>query len=141
MVIPCPGDPSNNCPPDCSTIAADTNSFIIGNTPFGFDFVDNQFPAPWDHRVVVALHGVAGSWAGARVVAIATDPVTGLPLPSSTISGEDSGNMVDFAIGWDDGTHSHGRPSDIALSPDGRIFVANDNSGEILWIAAVDAGQ
>jgi glucose/arabinose dehydrogenase len=127
--------------PDCSTIAADTNSFIIGNTPFGFDFEDTQFPSPWDHRVIVALHGVAGSWAGARLVAIATDPVTGLPLSSSTIDGGDNGSMDDFATGWDDGTHQHGRPSDIAFSADGRMFVANDNSGEILWIAAVDAGM
>jgi glucose/arabinose dehydrogenase len=141
VTIPCAGDPSNQCPPDCSSIASEGNSFIIGNTPFGFDFDDTQFPPPWDHRVIVALHGVAGSWAGARLVAIATDPVTGLPLPSTTIDGGDNGGMSDFATGWDDGTHLHGRPSDIAFSKDGRMFVANDNSGEILWIAAIDAGQ
>jgi glucose/arabinose dehydrogenase len=139
VTIPCPGDPSSQCPPDCATIAPESNSFIIGNTPFGFDFDDDQFPAPWDHHVLVALHGVAGSWAGARIVAIAFDPATGLPLPSSTISGGDSGNMGDFATGWDDGSHTHGRPSDIAFSPDGRMFVANDVSGEIFWVAPIAA--
>jgi glucose/arabinose dehydrogenase len=141
VMIPCPQNPSNLCPPDCSTIVAETNSFIIGNTPFGFDFEDKQFPPPWDHRVLVALHGETGTWAGERIVAIATDPVTGLPLPSSNTDGGNNGNLSDFATGWDDGTQSHGRPSDIVFSPDGRMFVANDNSGEILWIAALDAGQ
>jgi len=123
--------------PDCSIVTADTNSFVIGNTPFGMDFVDDQFPTPWDHKVLVALHGEAGSWAGARVVAIATDPSTGMPYPSSTVSGVETGNISDFAIGWDDGTFTHGRPADVEVAPDGRVFIANDVSGEIFWIAPV----
>jgi len=123
--------------PNCSGVTKDTNSFIIGNTPFGFDFEDSLFPTPWDHKVLVALHGEAGSWSGARVVAIATDPSTGEPYPSSTTSGMGTGNIADFAIGWDDGTRTHGRPADVEVSPDGRVFIANDTNGQIFWIAHV----
>jgi glucose/arabinose dehydrogenase len=123
--------------PDCSGVTKDTNSFIIGNTPFGFDFEDALFPSPWDHKVLVALHGEAGSWSGARVVAIATDPSTGEPYPSSTTSSMGTGNIADFAIGWDDGTLTHGRPADVEVSPDGRVFIANDTNGQIFWIAHV----
>jgi glucose/arabinose dehydrogenase len=125
------------CQPDCSTVQNEANSFLIGNTPFGFDFEDLQFPAPWDHRVLVAQHGAAGTWAGAKVVAITTDPCTGLTMMSSNTSGQNTGAMVDFATGWDDGTFTHGRPADIDFSPDGRMFVANDTLGEIFWIAPI----
>jgi glucose/arabinose dehydrogenase len=137
VTVPCAGSPSSMCPPDCSSVVQDTESFIIGNTPFGFDFDDTQFPAPWDHQVIVALHGAAGSWSGARLVAIATDPATGEPVPGSDVNGGDTGGMVDFATGWDDGSFSHGRPADIEMSADGRMFVANDTNGEIFWIAPV----
>jgi glucose/arabinose dehydrogenase len=134
VTVPCAGNPSMMCPPDCSTVMAEDNSFVIGNTPFGFDFDDWQFPAPWDHHVIVALHGAAGTWAGAKVVAIATDPCTGLTLSSTNTNGSNMGAMVDFATGWDDGTFLHGRPADIEFAPDGRMFVANDTNGEIFWI-------
>ena len=57
VTVACPSNPSQQCPPDCSAVVQDTNSFLIGNTPFGFDFVDSQFPAPWSHKVIVSLHG------------------------------------------------------------------------------------
>jgi glucose/arabinose dehydrogenase len=135
VTVPCASNPAQQCPPDCSGVVPDTNSFLIGNTPFGLDFVDDQFPPPWSHKVIVALHGHFESWSGARLVAIDIDPTTGLLLPSSTMDGGDVGHVSDFAIGWDDGTLSHGRPTDVEMSPDGRLFVANDQNGEIFWIA------
>ena len=135
--VPCPNNPTAQCPPDCSAITPEADSFVIGNTPFGFEFEDQQFPVPWDHKVFVVLHGVVGTWTGARLVAISTDPATGLPLTGSTLSGSNSGKLTDFATGWDDGSRSHGRPADLTLSPDGRLFVANDQTGEIFWIAPV----
>ncbi len=74
VMVACPGNPSAQCAPDCSAITPDTDSFLIGNTPFGFDFVDKQFPSPWNNRVMVGLHGAFASWTGARIVAIAFDP-------------------------------------------------------------------
>jgi glucose/arabinose dehydrogenase len=135
------GNPLEPCTPptpDCSGVAQDTESFWVSNTPFGFDFVDDQFPTPWNDQIIVAVHGAFGSWIGARIVAITFDPQTGNPLPANDDDGGvDTGAMVDFATGWDDGLQDHGRPTDIEMSPDGRIFVSNDQNGEIFWIAPV----
>jgi glucose/arabinose dehydrogenase len=121
---------------DCSGVAAESGSFVIGHTPFGFDFSPATWPASWANRVIVALHGVAGSWEGARVAAIATDTATGLPLPATEINGSFV-NMPDFATGWADGARLHGRPADVAMAADGRVFIANDTNGDIIWIAPV----
>lgn len=121
--------------PDCSKTAAETGAFIIGETPFAFDFETGKWPAPYTKSVFIPLHGVAGSWQGARVVAIATDPTTGAPLPGSDLNGQATGSLSDFAVGWDDGSHSHGRPATIVFATDGRMFLGNDNDGNIVWIA------
>ncbi|MFT3840099.1 MAG: hypothetical protein QM723_24135 [Myxococcaceae bacterium] len=128
---------NNQCSPKCSSVSADSNSFIIGNTPFGLDFTDDQFPNPFKHQVIVALHGEFASWRDAKVVSIALDPATGLTMPSSTVNGNPTGALQDFATGWDDGQLDHGRPSDVAVSPDGRVFISNDVNGEIFWMAPV----
>lgn len=124
--------------PDCSGVVPDDASFRIGDTPFAFDFELGTWPEPWKSRVFVPLHGAAGSWVGARLVAIALDPVSGLPLPSSNLDGSSSGGMADFAIGWDDGTLAHGRPAAVAFASDGRLFLASDTTGDIFWIAPLD---
>jgi glucose/arabinose dehydrogenase len=121
--------------PDCSGVTPDSNGFLIGDTPFGVDFESGVWPDPWRNRAFVATHGAAGSWTGARLVAIAMDPATGLPLPSSNATGPDTGAMSEFASGWDNGMLLHGRPAAVAFSPDGRLFLANDASGDIVWIA------
>jgi glucose/arabinose dehydrogenase len=119
---------------DCSGVAAEANSFVIGDTPFGVDFEPGLWPAPWTGNAFVVTHGAYGSWAGARLVAIPMDASTGLPLPSTNTAGMDVG-MVDFGSGWDDTTLQHGRPAALSFSADGRLFVANDNNGVIFWIA------
>jgi glucose/arabinose dehydrogenase len=121
--------------PDCSGVAAESDAFLIGNTPFGLDFEPGSWPAPWTGDALVTLHGIAGSWIGARLVAIAMDPTTGLPVSGSDLSGSDTGGMTDFATGWDDGQRDHGRPASLSFSKDGRLFLGNDNDGTIVWIA------
>ncbi|MDP9000170.1 MAG: hypothetical protein M3O46_08670 [Myxococcota bacterium] len=128
-----------NAVPNCSGVAQDGDSFVIGHTPFGLDFETGKWPAPWTNRVFVTLHGDAGLWNGARVVAIALDP-NGMPLPATEL---DSGsanpdNMLEFATGWDDGKRDHGRPAPVAFAPDGRLFVGDDQRGAVIWIAPVD---
>jgi glucose/arabinose dehydrogenase len=124
---------------DCSMVPPDDVSFYIGSTPFGLDFESGRWPAPYTGSVFVVLHGAVGNYAGARVVAIAVDPTTGMPLPGNDLSNMMSaGAMTDFATGWDDTTQQHGRPAAIAFAPDGRLFIANDNNGDIVWIAPLD---
>ncbi len=126
---------------DCSGVSQETNSFEIGDTPFGMDFERGYWPGTWNRRLYVVTHGAAGSWYGARMVSIPLDPSTGLPLASTDlgdgggeVDGPDVG-MVDFATGWDDGKQDHGRPAAVTFGPDGRLYVANDNNGVIFWIA------
>jgi glucose/arabinose dehydrogenase len=121
--------------PDCSGVASEHDSFIVGSTPFDLDFETGKWPAPWNNRVYVPLHGAAGNWEGARLVAIGLDPETGQLLPGSDLGGEPSGALAEFASGWDDGTFAHGRPAVVAFAPDGRLFLGNDNNGDIIWIA------
>ena len=121
--------------PDCSMVASESASFVIGHTPFDLDFEKGKWPAPWNNRVYVPLHGAAGSWIGARLVGVELDPVTGELLPGSDLGGSSSGALADFATGWDDHTLSHGRPAAVAFADDGRLFLANDNNGDIIWIA------
>jgi glucose/arabinose dehydrogenase len=124
--------------PDCSKTAGEENAFVIGSTPFGLDFAPSNWPAPLSNGIFITLHGVFGSWEGARIVAVGTDPVTGMPLKSSTIDPTNpTGAIYEFASGWDDMTNSHGRPAVAAFSPDGRLFIGDDVTGEIFWIAPV----
>jgi glucose/arabinose dehydrogenase len=126
-------------PPNCSGVSAENVSFEIGHTPFGIDFETGQWPPPWTGRVFVALHGDVGSWQGARVVAVAKDPNTGLLLPASEVPGGSSNadDMLDFATGWDDNKQDNGRPAAIAFAPDGRMFLGDDMKGLVVWIAPV----
>ncbi len=124
---------------DCDGVTPESVSFVIGHTPFGLDFETGNWQDPtWSRRVFVALHGDVGSYVGSRVVAVALDPTTGMPLPSSDIDGSSQQtNMLDFVTGWDDGTQSHGRATAVAFGNDGRLYVGDDTLGEIFWVAPV----
>lgn len=129
--------------PNCNATAPEIDGFVIGHTPFGLDFETGFWPAPWSHRVFVTLHGVFDTWEGARVVAIALDPATGLPLPATELDASASSAtvMLDFATGWDDGNMDHGRPAPIAFAPDGRLFVGDDQLGAVVWFAPMTLMQ
>jgi glucose/arabinose dehydrogenase len=43
--------------------------------------------------------------------------------------------MRDFVTGYEDMALTHGRPAEVEFAQDGRLFLANDNTGEIIWIA------
>jgi glucose/arabinose dehydrogenase len=125
--------------PNCSSTVAENDSFLIGDTPFGVDFEPGLWPAPYTNSAFVALHGAAGSWTGTRIVAITVDAATGEPNAGTNMTpgAGDMGGMTDFATGWDDSSLAHGRATAVTFSPDGRLFVANDQNGIIFWIAAI----
>jgi glucose/arabinose dehydrogenase len=121
---------------DCSTVAPEDASFLIGDTPFSFDFERGKWPAPYTGGAFVPLHGAAGTWRGARLVMVTMDPKTGLPVPGDDLtSGMSSGGLQDFATGWDDRMLDHGRPGAVEFAADGRMFLGDDNNGDIFWIA------
>jgi glucose/arabinose dehydrogenase len=124
--------------PDCSATTPEEVSFFIGDTPFPFDFEPGKWSVPYRGAAFIPLHGSAGTWSGARVVSVDVDPETGMPLPGTNIPGKNPGAMRDFATGWDDHSKGHGRPSAITFAKDGRLFLANDNDGNIFWIAPFD---
>jgi glucose/arabinose dehydrogenase len=133
--------------PNCSGVAEEINSFFVGNTPFDLDFELGKWPEPWGNRAYVPIHGAYGSWAGARLVGVELDAMTGQVLPGSDLSGMSSGAMADFATGWDPTIAPDenpckpngrcGRPTVVAFAPDGRLFMGNDFNGDIIWIAPV----
>jgi glucose/arabinose dehydrogenase len=122
---------------DCSGVSAEPVSFVIGETPFGVEVEESgKWPAPYGGRAYVTMHGAFGSFAGARVLSLALD-ANGMPLSATDLDGGESANMTDFATGWDDGRQDHGRPGTITFAPDGRMFIGDDWTGTILWIAPV----
>jgi glucose/arabinose dehydrogenase len=129
--------------PDCSGVAQEINSFFVGNTPFDLDYELGKWPEPWGNRAYVPIHGAYGSWKGARLVGIELDAMTGQVLPGSDLSGMSRGAMADFATGWDPTEVNSpcaargrcSRPTAVAFAPDGRLFMGNDTTGEIIWIA------
>jgi glucose/arabinose dehydrogenase len=128
-----PGAPAGT---DCTAMTPEDVSFVIGDTPFGVDFETGKWAAPYAHSAFVVLHGAYSTWAGARVVAVAINPMNGMPLPGTSVPMLSSGSMSDFATGWEN--HTHGRPAAITFAGDGRLFVGNDNDGNIIWIAPLD---
>jgi glucose/arabinose dehydrogenase len=133
--LPYPGVTGANC----SSVASERVAFEIGDTPFGFDFEAHGWPAPFTKNILVATHGQVGSWEGARVVAIATQ-ANGMPVVSSDLVSETG--LRDFATGWPgaSATQTQGRPSAVTFAADGRLFVANDQDGDIFWVAPIGVG-
>jgi glucose/arabinose dehydrogenase len=116
---------------NCASVASEQVALLIGDTPFGLDFAPASWPAPYTSTMLVTLHGQVSTWTGARVLAVPMQ-ANGLPETSSDIG---SGTVPNFATGWDDGSHSHGRPAAVTFSADGRAFIANDQTGDIFWVA------
>jgi glucose/arabinose dehydrogenase len=112
----------------CNDATKEDASFPLSDTPFGFDWEPGKWPAPYTNAVFVALHGSAYStppWQGAAVVYAPTDPTTHAPTQS----------WQPFLTGFAPSSAVLHRPADIAFSPDGRMFIADDASGNVYWMA------
>lgn len=118
---------------DCSTVTPGVATFELQLTPFGLDWEPGLWPAPFHRALFVALHGSYYSipkWNGASVVFARTDEA-GRPI----------GPFMPFLLGFGPGGSPLERPSDVAFSQDGRLFVADDHAGAIYWIAPDDLRQ
>ncbi len=108
---------------DCSGVGHELVSIQLHDTPFGLDLERGLFPAPYTHGLFVALHGVVSSYMGSGVVWVATDPQSLRPTAAPQL----------FVSGF--GKPANSRATDIAFAPDGRMFIADDNTGHIYWVA------
>ena len=120
-------DPAAAC--GCGDVAIEDASFVLSETPFGFDWERSIWPEPYRNGIFVALHGSAYSsppWHGARVVFAPASSTTHAPI------GDWRAFMEGFANFNGDMLK---RPSDIVFSPDGRMFIADDEGGFVYWVA------
>jgi len=115
----------NGTADQCAGLDTEHVTVPLHDTPFGLDFETGKFGAPYTYGVFSALHGSSAGWAGTGVSWAPTDPVTHLP----------TGTYQPFATGWALQGKLHGRATDLTFAPDGRLFVGDDVSGRIFWIA------
>ncbi len=107
---------------DCTKVPADNVAIPLHDTNFGLDFERGSFPAQYRHGIFVALHGAFTSFGGSAVVWLPVDPVSLRPSTPPKL----------FAEGF----APSGRATDVAFSPDGRLFISDDTTGKIYWVAA-----
>jgi glucose/arabinose dehydrogenase len=117
--------------PDCSGVATEPVSFAITDYPRGFDFEKSVWPAPYKNVIAVGMLGDTGTHQGARIVTIATD-AGGNPSAADDTVDAGGSNMTTIASGWE--SVAIPGPSDVKFSADGRLFVANAQTGDIFWI-------
>jgi glucose/arabinose dehydrogenase len=112
----------------CTDVVKEDASFPLSDTPFGFDWEPGTWPAPYAGAIFVALHGSAYStpaWKGVGIVYAPSNPTTHVPTQDwQTFLGGFSANGTVLE-----------RPSDIAFSPDGRMFFSDDQGGHVFWMA------
>jgi glucose/arabinose dehydrogenase len=108
-------------PHNCANVGREIVAIPLHDTNFGLDFDRGGFPEPYRHGVFIALHGVFTSFGGTGVIWLPTDPVTLRP----------TGEPQKFARGF----VPDGRATDVVFAPDGRLFIADDTSGKIYWVA------
>ena len=116
--IAAPGWSSQNC----TFVGKELISIPLHDTPFGLDFDRGGFPEPYRHGLFVALHGVFTSFGGTGVVWLQTDPKSKRPIGEAKL----------FVSGFG---KPNGRATDAVFAPDGRLFIADDTTGKIYWVA------
>jgi glucose/arabinose dehydrogenase len=107
----------------CRTVPRPTVLYQAHAAPLGLAFyTGTQFPPEYRGSLLVALHG---SWnrsapVGYKVIRVRLDG----PAPV----------VEDFATGWLAGARSWGRPVDVAVAPDGAVFLSDDGLGAVYRI-------
>jgi glucose/arabinose dehydrogenase len=114
---------------NCAMATPGVATFPLNDTPFGMAWEPNHWPHPFNNALFVALHGsfYAAHWAGTKVVFANTDA-----------NGRPTGTFMDFMLGFGSTGNTLNRATDVAFSPDGRLFVADDHAGAIYWVAPND---
>lgn len=113
-----------NFPGDCSQMQPPAIMLPAHSTPIGIAFLDKTtFPAEYRGDALVALHG---SWnrnqpSGYKVVRVHFEQ--NKPV-----------RVSDFITGWLSNKGAWGRPVDVAVAPDGAVYVSDDRAGLVYRI-------
>lgn len=95
------------------------------STPIGITFLNkSHFPNEFKHDAIVALHG---SWN--------REQLSGYKLVRLKFNDGKPVEVIDFATGWLNNNKAWGRPVDVAIGPDGALFISDDRSGYIYRIS------
>jgi glucose/arabinose dehydrogenase len=122
-------DPNFVGNPDfCQSATAPSITFTAHSTPIGITFLNkSNFPEEYQSDAIVALHG---SWNR-------KDP-SGYKLVRVKFKNNRPVEVTDFATGWLQGKSAWGRPIDVAIGPDGALYVSDDGAGCIYIIRYQD---
>ncbi|MEZ4409860.1 MAG: hypothetical protein R3A52_25810 [Polyangiales bacterium] len=125
---PCCVDHNVPVPPSsmsCADVAISVQTYTLHDTPFGFDWAPDSWPAPYAGSFFVGLHGWVGSWTNTGVQWAPVDGTTHRPSRPTEF----------FLTGFGRGGAIPGRVTDLAFAPDGRMFFADDQDGSVYWVA------
>ncbi len=108
----------------CQSTQPPAITFTSHTTPIGITFLDKtNWPAEYKTDAIVALHG---SWN--------RNQPAGYQLISVKFKHNQAYAVEDFATGWLQGNQAWGRPVDVAVGPDGALYVTDDKVGAIYRI-------
>ncbi|HEY0561978.1 MAG TPA: PQQ-dependent sugar dehydrogenase [Methylophilus sp.] len=108
----------------CLSATPPAITFTSHSTPIGLSFLHkSQFPSAYQSDAIVALHG---SWNR-------KDP-SGYALVRVKFKNNLPIAVEPFVTGWLEGLSAWGRPVDVAVGPDGALYVSDDRTGYIYKI-------
>ncbi|MBN2549244.1 MAG: sorbosone dehydrogenase family protein [Anaerolineales bacterium] len=117
-------DPEFGNDKSCDNIAIPEIELQAHSAPLGLVFyAQTQFPEEYQGNLFVAMHG---SWNRSTP--------TGYKIVRIPFANDQPGAVMDFASGWLVGQAAWGRPVDLAVGPDGSLFVSDDAAGTIYRI-------
>jgi glucose/arabinose dehydrogenase len=129
---------------DCGAVVVPAIEFPAYSTLIGAAYYGSSqagayaFPAPWRGGLFVSAHGSWHTLGGVPAVAphVAFVPFTANGTPTRAVNWSDpTAQWNEFLTGFQNASGSRiGRPSGVAVGPNGSLFVADDQTGNIYRI-------